>query len=138
MLDWLEALQSPKAAWAEARLWSFLSMNVDDNSKRFRSRSLQRDLETDQTRLALIKRIVRSAIASTRNELIGLRTRLKNTHKSAASLPANIDNGEIEDGHDSKSRFVDERMLAEERVMQLMRHLAVLQGIENTLDNDSF
>jgi hypothetical protein len=102
-----------------------------------RFRSLQRDSETDQARLVLVKRTVRSSITNAQSELNGVRSRLKHARQLASLHQANIDNGHVEESHGSDLTGIQERLVAAEtRVAQLMRHLAALHRIESIIDRE--
>jgi hypothetical protein len=102
-----------------------------------RFRSLQRDMETDQARLVLVKRTVRSSITNAQRELNGVRSRLENARQLGALHQANMDNGRAEEPQGSDLAGVQERLVAaEKRVAQLMRHLAALHRIESIIDSE--
>jgi chromosome segregation ATPase len=103
---------------------------------RFRSRSSQRDQETDQARLAGVVQAVRSAVANAESELNGLRARLEKARQSAGMLLGNdMDNGDGGGAHESELRRVEEQLLgAERRIAELKDHLAALQRIESAVN----
>jgi hypothetical protein len=101
----------------------------------FRFRSAQRDRECDRARLTRFHQTVRSAITDADRELNGLRARLEKARQSAAMLLGNMESGDHNEGHDSKMRSVEERLLvAENRIVQLKEHLAALQRIASAVD----
>jgi predicted nucleic acid-binding Zn-ribbon protein len=101
----------------------------------FRSRSPQRDRETDQARLARIHQTVRTCVTNAESELNGLRARLEKAQHSASMLVGNIDNNEHDEASRSELRSAEERLLAtERRIVQLKDHIAALQRIANAVN----
>jgi predicted nucleic acid-binding Zn-ribbon protein len=101
----------------------------------FRSRSPQRDRETDQARLARIHQTVRTCVTNAESELNGLRARLEKARQSASMLVGNVDNSEREQASRSELRSAEERLLAaERRIVQLKDHLAALQRIASAVN----
>jgi hypothetical protein len=94
----------------------------------FRFRSRKRDQATDEQRLALIRRVVRSAVADAQAESKGLRARMGSARSSVTFLIAKVDDGEA--GGAELTSFEQELMAAERRLAQLNDHLAVLRNIE--------
>jgi hypothetical protein len=60
----------------------------------FRFRSLERNRESDERRIALIQKVVRSAVSDAETEATGLRARLAKARRSVILLNAQIDAGE--------------------------------------------
>jgi hypothetical protein len=100
------------------------------SSDRFRSRSPERDRETDERRFGLIRMTARSAIEDAETEAKGLRARVAEARRSAMFLV----------GHDSgparaalKTR--DHQLLTiEQRLAQLKDHLTALRKLERRLN----
>jgi septation ring formation regulator EzrA len=93
----------------------------------FRFRSSRRDTHTDEQRLALIQKVVRSALANAQTEYKGLRARITSARSSATFLAANVEGGAS--GHGGElSRLEQELIAAERRLAQLTDHLAVLRN----------
>ena len=101
----------------------------------FRSRSPERDRETDQARLAHIHQTVRTCVTNAESELTGLGARLEKARHSASMLVGNIDNSEHDEASRSELRSAEERLLAaERRIVQLKDHIAALQRIANAVN----
>jgi predicted RNase H-like nuclease (RuvC/YqgF family) len=94
----------------------------------FRFRSRKRDQATDEQRLALIRKVVRSAVADAQAESKGLRARIASARSSVTFLIAKVDDGEA--GGAELTSLEQELMAAERRLAQLNDHLAVLRNIE--------
>jgi hypothetical protein len=93
-------------------------------------RAPSRDRGTDQQRLMLVLRAVRSAVATAEKESKGIRSRLETARRSAAFVD---DCPEVHLG----ARDVEQQLLAaEKRLAQLKEHLALLQAIESTLSTE--
>jgi hypothetical protein len=94
----------------------------------FRFRSLERNRESDERRIALIQKVVRSAVSDAETEATGLRTRLAKARRSVIFLNAQIDAGEPDP---SKLASLEQQILtAEQRLEQLKDHLLFLRSIE--------
>ena len=108
------------------------------NLRLFSFRAPQRDRESDQARLAAIRKTVRAAVTNAETELKVLRTRLESARQSAALYLTNLCNGNLEEFDRSELKSVESRLLvAEKRVKQLTDHLAALQKIESAVDTAS-
>jgi hypothetical protein len=104
-------------------------------SFQFGFRSPQRDRESDQTRLARVHQVVCSAVTDAESELNGLRGRLEKVRQSAIALVGTMENGDGEEGHKSKLKTIEERLLvAERRIVRLKDHIAALQRIESAVN----
>jgi hypothetical protein len=102
--------------------------------RRFRFRSPERDRETMERRLALIQRVVRSAIAETEGESKGLRTRLARTRRSVMSLLAQVKDREPEPACRAELTILERTVLGgEQSLAQLEDHLTVLRKLEGRL-----
>jgi predicted RNase H-like nuclease (RuvC/YqgF family) len=101
----------------------------------FSFRAPQRDWESDQARLAEIRKALRATITDAETELKGLRKRLESARRSAALLFTNLDNGNIERADHFELKNVENRLRsAEKRARQLVEHLEALRNIENVVD----
>jgi hypothetical protein len=95
----------------------------------FNFRSPERNRETDERRLAQIRRVVHSAVADAEAESKGLRARIAKARRSGIFLL-------VEVGGPDPTRCAELRTLekdvvsAEGRLAQLRDHLVVLRGIE--------
>ena len=99
-------------------------------SRLLRFRSLERSRDTDERRIALIQRVVRSAIADAEAELTGLRARIAKTRRLATFLLDNLDS-EPDGSHRVKLRNLEQNLhTAEQRLLQLKDHLEFLRSIE--------
>jgi hypothetical protein len=94
----------------------------------FRFRSRKRDQATDEQRLALIRKVVRSAVAVAQAESKGIRARIASARSSVTFIIAKVDDGEA--GGAELTSLEQELMAAERRLAQLNDHLAVLRNIE--------
>jgi hypothetical protein len=94
----------------------------------FRFRSRKRDQATDEQRLTLIRKVVRSVVIDAHAESKGLRARIASARSSLTFLIAKVDDGEA--GGAGLTGLEQELMAAERRVAQLNDHLAVLRYIE--------
>jgi hypothetical protein len=96
--------------------------------RKFQFRSRKRDQATDEQRLALIRKFVRSAVTDALAESKGLRARIATARSSMTFLIAKVDDNEA--GGAELMSLEQELMAAESRLAQLNDHLAVLQNIE--------
>jgi hypothetical protein len=93
-----------------------------------RFRSLERDRETDQRRLAEICKAVRLASADAEAETKGLRVRIAKARRSSIFL---VDQSDGDDpGPNARTKFTSGLLSAERRLAQLSDHLAFLRDIE--------
>jgi hypothetical protein len=83
--------------------------------RRFCFRSPERDRETMERRLALIQRVVRSAIAEAEGESKGLRTRLARTRRSVMSLLAQVQDREPDPACRAELTILERTVLAGEQ-----------------------
>jgi hypothetical protein len=96
-----------------------------------RFRSVVRNRETDERRLALIQKAVRSVVADAEAEATGLRTRVAKVRRSAISLVEQGDSGDHDPNRLAKPTSLEQQLLAaEQRLAQLKDHLAFLRTIE--------
>jgi hypothetical protein len=99
----------------------------------FRFRSPERNRETDNRRLALIQKAVRSALTDAEAEATGLRARILKARRSAIFLVEQIEGKRPEPARDVELRSLEARLLtAESRLAELKNHIALLQKIEDT------
>jgi hypothetical protein len=102
--------------------------------RRFCFRSPERDRETIERRLALIQRVVRSAITEAEGESKGLRTRLARTRRSVMSLLAQVKDREPEPDCRAELSILERTVLGgEQSLAQLEDHLTVLRKLERRL-----
>lgn len=102
------------------------------NLRLFRFRSPERNRETDNRRLALIQKTVRSALADAEAEATGLRARILKARRSAFFLVEQIEGRPPEPARDVELRILEVRLLtAESRLEELKDHIAVLRKIED-------
>jgi hypothetical protein len=102
--------------------------------RRFRFRSPERDRETMERRLALIQRVVRSAIAEAEGESKGLRTRLARTRRSVMSLLAQVQDRDPDPACRAELTILERTVRAgEQSLAQLEDHLTVLRKLEGRL-----
>jgi hypothetical protein len=95
----------------------------------FRFRSLERDRETDERRIALIQRAVRSAVADAEAEAVGLRDCIAKTRRSAICLVEQRDSDDFH--HRAKLTCIEQQLLvSEQRLVRLKDHLLFLRDIE--------
>jgi hypothetical protein len=100
----------------------------------FRFRSLERDRTTDERRVALIQKVVLSAVAEAEAEAKGLRVRISKVRCSAIFLVEQVDDHEPDPIRRADLTSVEKQLLANERrLAQLKDHLAFLRSIEIAL-----
>jgi hypothetical protein len=105
------------------------------NFERTRFRSPERDRQTDQARLASIQNAIRSTTANAEREFEGLRGRVENARRTAGMLLEKMEKESSGDNGASELRRLEERLtVAEVRIVQLRKHLAALERIENTVN----
>ena len=103
--------------------------------RRFRFRSLERNRETDERRLARIKGAVRSAVLEAEAESKGLRARVARTRRSVMSLLAQVEDREPDPACRAELTNLERTLLAgEQSLAQLEDHLTVLRKLERRLD----
>jgi hypothetical protein len=97
----------------------------------FRFRSPERNRETDERRIALIRKVVRSAVVDAEAEVTGLRARVVRARRSAIFLVSHVESGGPDPRHSAKLASLEKHLLAaEQRLDQLKDHLAFLRSIE--------
>jgi hypothetical protein len=110
-------------------------MNSMFDFTQFRFRSPERDKATDQARIGSIRGAIRSAMADAEKELSGLRRRLENARRTAGMLLGKMEGGGPDKNATLELKRVEERLIvAERRIVELRKHLAALQRIENIIN----
>jgi hypothetical protein len=96
----------------------------------FRFRSLERNRQTDERRLALIRSAVRSAITDAEAESRGLRARMVKARQSSIFLLGQIQGDESGPTHRAELASLEQNLRAtEQRLAELQEHLAFLRSI---------
>jgi hypothetical protein len=97
----------------------------------FGFRSLERNRENDERRIAFIQKVVRSAVAEAEAEAAGLQARMAKARKSAISLVEHVESGEPDRSHHAELANLEARFLVgEQRLAQLKDHVDFLRSIE--------
>jgi hypothetical protein len=97
----------------------------------FRFRSLERNRDNDERRIAFIQKAVRSAVADAEDEATGLRARMAKARSSVIFLVEQVDNSEPDSKHRAELTNLEQRLLAgEQRLAQLQSHIEFLRSIE--------
>jgi hypothetical protein len=97
----------------------------------FRFRSLERNRESDERRIAFIQKVVRSAVAEAEAEATGLRTRMAKSRRSVIFLVEHGESGGPDPGHHTELASLEARLLVgEQRLAQLKDHVEFLRSIE--------
>jgi hypothetical protein len=96
----------------------------------FRFRAPDRDRETDEDRVALIREVVHFVIADAEAEVKGLRTRIEQARRQLVR-PVDVDDS----GPDSSRRanftnLEQDLLVGEQRFARLKAHIAFLRNIE--------
>jgi hypothetical protein len=97
---------------------------------RFRFRSPERDRESDERRLGLIRMVARSAIADAEAEATGLRARIAEARRSAIFLVQQVDAGVPRPEFSNSAKQL---LAIEQRLAQLEDHLTALGKLERRL-----
>jgi uncharacterized protein YggE len=96
-----------------------------------RFRSVTRNRETDERRIALIQEAVSAAVADARAEAAGLRDRIAQERRSLISLVEESDSGKPGPSHRSYVISLEQQILAaEQRLQDLKDHLTFLRNLE--------
>ena len=96
----------------------------------FRFRSLERNRQTDDRRLALIQNVVRTAITAAEAETRGLRARMVKARQSSIFGLEQIEGNEITSTRRAELTSLEQNLRAtEQRLAQLQEHLAFLRSI---------
>jgi hypothetical protein len=96
-----------------------------------RSRSRERDRTADERRVALIQKVVLSAVAEAEDEAMRLRVRISKVRSSAIFFVEQVDDHELDPTRRADLTSIEKRLLADEgRLAQLKDHLAFLRSIE--------
>jgi hypothetical protein len=97
----------------------------------FRFRSLERNRESDERRIAFIQKVVRSAVAEAEAEATGLRTRMSKSRRSVIFLVEHGESGGTAPSHRAELTSLEARLLVgEQRLAQLKDHVEFLRSIE--------
>ena len=97
----------------------------------FRFRSLKRNRESDERRIAFIQKVVRSAVAEAEAEATGLRTRMAKSRRSVIFLVEHGESGGSNANHNAELTSLEARLLVgEQRLAQLKDHVEFLRSIE--------
>jgi hypothetical protein len=99
----------------------------------FRFRSLERNRESDERRIAFIQKVVRSAVAEAEAEAeaTGLRTRMAKSRRSVIFLVEHGESGGTDPSHRAEITSLEARLLVgEQRLAQLKDHVEFLRSIE--------
>jgi hypothetical protein len=95
----------------------------------FRFRSLERNRESDERRIAFIQKVVRSAVAEA--EATGLRTRISKSRRLVIFLVEHGESGGTAPSHRAELISLEARLLVgEQRLAQLKDHVEFLRSIE--------
>ena len=98
----------------------------------FQFRSPDRDQETDNRRITLVQKALRSAVADAEAEMKGLRRRVAKARMSLTSLLAQIEDGDPQPALGVQLNNAEQRVLAgEQRLKQMKEHLALLRELES-------
>jgi hypothetical protein len=99
--------------------------------REFRFRSPERDRATDANRIALIQKVVSSAVADATAEATGLRARIAQAQRSlifpVEPVPRNEDD---ESRRADLTRLEQQLLAAETRLVELRDHFAFLRNLE--------
>jgi hypothetical protein len=94
-------------------------------------RSLEHDRTTDERRVALIQKVVLSAVAEAEAEAKRLRVRISKMRSSAIFLVEQVDDHEADPTRRADLTSIEKHLVANERrLAQLKDHLAFLRKIE--------
>jgi hypothetical protein len=97
----------------------------------FRFRSLERNRESDERRIAFIQKVVRSAVAEAEAEATGLRTRMAKSRRSVIFLVEHGESDGPDPSHRAELTSLEARLLVgEQRLAQLKDHVEFLRSIE--------
>jgi hypothetical protein len=96
----------------------------------FRFRALERDQETDKSRIALIREVVRFVVADAEAEMTGLRARIVRARRSLIR-PVDAYSCRLNASRCAKLTNLEQHLLVgEQRLAHLKAHLAFLRSIE--------
>jgi hypothetical protein len=103
--------------------------------RRFRFRSPERNREAMDRRLALIQRVVRSAVVEAESESKGLRMRIARMRRSVMSLLGQVEEREPDPSCRAELANLEHTLVVgEQSLAQLEDHLTVLRKLERRLD----
>jgi uncharacterized protein YggE len=96
-----------------------------------RFRSVKRNRETDERRIALIQEAASAAVADAISEATGLRDRIAQERRSLISPVEESDSGKPSPSHRSDVISLEQQILAaEQRLQELRDHFAFLRNLE--------
>jgi hypothetical protein len=99
--------------------------------REFRFRSPERNRETDERRIALIQKVVSSAVADATAEATGLRARIAQAQRSLIFPVEPIPRSDADESrHADLTRLEQQLLAAEIRLVELRDHLAFLRNLE--------
>jgi hypothetical protein len=81
----------------------------------FRFRSLERNRESDERRIAFIQKVVRSAVAEAEAEATGLRARMTKARRSVIFLVEHGESGGPDPSHHAELTSLEARLLVGEQ-----------------------
>jgi hypothetical protein len=103
--------------------------------RRFRFRSPERDQHTTGRRLAIIQRVVSSAVAEAESESKGLRRRVAKTQGSVMSLLAQVQDIEIDPAGGAELANLELSLVAgQQSLVRLEDHVLALRKLELRID----
>jgi hypothetical protein len=99
--------------------------------REFRFRSPERNRETDERRIALIQKVVSSAVADATAEATGLRARIAQVQRSLIVPVEWVPRSEADESRRADLTRLEQQLLAAEvRLLGLRDHLAFLRNLE--------
>jgi hypothetical protein len=100
--------------------------------REFRFRSPERNRESDERRIALIQKIVSSAVADATAEATGIRARIAQAQRSLIFPVERVPSseGEAASRRADLMRLEQQLLAAEVRLLELRDHLAFLRNLE--------
>jgi hypothetical protein len=99
--------------------------------REFRFRSPGRDRATDANRIALIQKVVSSAVADATAEATGLRARIAQAQRSLIVPVERVPRTEADESRRADLARLEQQLLAAEtRLVELRHHLAFLRNLE--------
>jgi hypothetical protein len=98
--------------------------------REFRFRSPERDRATDANRIALIQKVVSSAVADATAEATGLRARIAQAQRSLIFPVERVPRSEADESRAGLTRLEQQLLAAEVILLELRDHLAFLRNLE--------
>jgi hypothetical protein len=96
---------------------------------RFRFRSLDRDRESDERRIALIREVARFVVADAEAEVAGLRARIVQARRQLMR-PLDVDGRPDASRRAELTNLEQHLLVGEQRFARLKVHLALLRSVE--------